>query len=80
MSFAIIQTVFGKLEKRYGSEMVEDINRTMKIIYHESGLYRLEVEEIGEYERPPMITIPEYCQKRGLPLEHQESEEVIIAG
>jgi glucosyl-3-phosphoglycerate synthase len=67
MSFAIIQTVFAKLEKRYGREMLNDVNRTMKMIRYEAGTYRLEVEEIGEYERPPMITVPEYRAKRGLP-------------
>lgn len=67
MAFAIIQTVFSKLEKRYGRAMLQDINRTMKIVRYEKGLYKLEVEEIAEFERPPMIEIPEYRQKRGPP-------------
>ncbi|HEX6387298.1 MAG TPA: glucosyl-3-phosphoglycerate synthase, partial [Anaerolineae bacterium] len=67
MSFAIIQTFFSKLERRYGHEMLQDVNRTMKSIRYESGHYHLEVEEIAELERPPMIEIPEYRQKRGLP-------------
>lgn len=76
MSFAIIQTVFAKLEKRYGRELLNDVNRTMKMIRYEAGTYRLEVEEIGEFERPPMISIPEYRAKRGLPpLENSETPE-----
>jgi glucosyl-3-phosphoglycerate synthase len=67
MAFAIIQTVFAKLEKRYGREILKDVNRTMKLIRYEAGAYKLAVEEIGEFERPPMIEIPEYCLKRGLP-------------
>ncbi len=66
MAFAIIQTMIGKLEKRYGQELLQDVNRTMKIVHYEAGHYFLEVEEIAELERPPMIEIPEYRQKRGL--------------
>jgi hypothetical protein len=47
--------------------MVEDVNRTMKSIRYEPGHYYLEVEEIAELERPPMLEVPEYRQKRGLP-------------
>jgi nucleotide-binding universal stress UspA family protein len=68
MSFAIIQTLFSKLERRYGHEMLQDVNRTMKTVRYEPGHFFLEVAEIAELERPPMIEIPEYRQKFGLPL------------
>src|ERR1700690_2425922 len=32
MSFAIIQTVMRRIEKRYGTKLLEDINKTMKLI------------------------------------------------
>lgn len=67
MAFAIVQALFSKLERRYGREMLEDVNRTMKTIRYEPGHFYLDVEEIAELERPPMIEIPEYRQKRGLP-------------
>jgi glucosyl-3-phosphoglycerate synthase len=60
MSFAIIQTVVHKLEKRYGQAMMEDVNRTMKLIRYEPGHLFLDVEEIAELERPPMVDLPEY--------------------
>ena len=61
MSFAIIQTVMRKLESRFGRAVLEDVNRSMKLIRHDSrGYYFLEVEEIAEHERPPMIDVPEY--------------------
>lgn len=60
MSFAIIQTVVRKLEKRFGRAVLEDVNRSMKIIRHNPDGYYLDVEEIAEKERPPMITLPEY--------------------
>ncbi len=63
MSFAIIQTVFRKLEKRFGRAVLEDVNRSMKFIRHDSKGYSLKVEQIAEYERPPMIEVAEYLEK-----------------
>ena len=60
MSFAIIQTVFRKLESRFGSAVLEDVNRSMKLIHYNNKGYFLEVEEIAERERPPMIEVEEY--------------------
>ena len=62
MSFAIIQTVFRKLEKRFGRAVLEDVNRSMKLIRHDNKGYSLDVEQITEYERPPMIEVPEYLK------------------
>jgi len=63
MSFTIIQTVFRKLEKRYGSHFLQDMNRTMKLIRYEPDRFFLDVEELPEQERPPLLSIPEYCQR-----------------
>jgi nucleotide-binding universal stress UspA family protein len=60
MSFVILQAVLRKLEKRYGREMVEDVNKSMKLIRYETGGYSLDVEEIMERERPPMAEVPDY--------------------
>ena len=60
MSFAIIQTVMRKLEKRFGRAVLEDVNRSMKLIRHDSKGYFLDVEEIAELERPPMLEVEEY--------------------
>ena len=62
MSFAIIQTVFRKLEKRFGRAVLDDVNRSMKLIRHDRKGYSLDVEQIAEYERPPMIEVPEYIK------------------
>ena len=66
MSFAIIQTLIHKIERRYGQEILDDVNRTMKIVRYEPGRYYLDVEEIAELERPAMADIPEYCENRGV--------------
>jgi glucosyl-3-phosphoglycerate synthase len=60
MSFAIIQTVLRKIEIRSERSILEDVNKTMKLIRHISNGYFLAVEEIAEQERPPMISLPAY--------------------
>ncbi len=64
MSFAIIQAIMLKLESRFGSAILEDVNRSMKLIRHTSRGYSLDVEELAERERPPMIGIEEYQEHR----------------
>jgi glucosyl-3-phosphoglycerate synthase len=63
MSFAIIQTVLRKLEARYERSIIEDVNKTMKLIRHANGGYFLDVELVAELERPPMISIPAYREQ-----------------
>lgn len=60
MSFAIIQTVMRRMEKRYGIKMLEDVNKTMKLIRYGQQRLLLDVDEIAELERPPMIEVTEY--------------------
>ena len=64
MSFAILQAVIRKLERRYGQTILEDVHKSMKLIRYEAGAYFLEVEEIVEHERPPMLDVPEYAQRQ----------------
>ncbi|MCK5429945.1 MAG: glucosyl-3-phosphoglycerate synthase, partial [Anaerolineales bacterium] len=60
MSFAIIQVVIQKLERRYGQGILEDVNRSMKLIRYEPGRLFLDVEELAERDRPPMAELSEY--------------------
>jgi nucleotide-binding universal stress UspA family protein len=64
MSFAILQAVIRKLEVRYGQTILEDVHKSMKLIRYEAGAYFLDVEEIVEHERPPMLHVPEYLERR----------------
>jgi glucosyl-3-phosphoglycerate synthase len=63
MSFAIIQAVIRKLEIRYGQNILENVNKTMKLIRSDEERFVLDVEEIAERERPPMIDLPEYLER-----------------
>lgn len=67
MSFAIMQVVFSRLEKRHQIRLLEEANLTMNLVRFGPNRYFLETEEIREHERQPMIRIPEYRQKVGLP-------------
>lgn len=60
MSFVILQAVLRKLESRFERPVLEEVNKTMKLIRYRGGDYSLEVEEVAEWERPPMIELPEY--------------------
>ena len=63
MSFAIIQTVLRKLESRYERSIIEDVNKTMKLIHSNRHGYFLDVEEVAERERPPMVSLPAYLKR-----------------
>ena len=63
MSFAIVQAVMKKLESRYGQRILENVNKTMKLIRYEKERFFLDIEEIAERDRPPMVEIPEYREQ-----------------
>jgi hypothetical protein len=68
MSFAIMQVVFSRLERYYSLNLLNEANRTLNLIrYAAQRRYFLEPTEIIERERPPMLELPEYRQKLGLP-------------
>ncbi|MBN1439543.1 MAG: glucosyl-3-phosphoglycerate synthase [Anaerolineales bacterium] len=64
MSFIILQAFLRKLERRYGLQLVEDVNKSMKLIRETAGIYSLDIEEIIEFERPPMAELPAYQAAR----------------
>lgn len=67
MSFAIMQVVFSRLEKRHDLQLLDQERLTMNLVrYTKRRGYFLDQDEIHEYERPPMVSIPAYRQKIGL--------------
>ena len=63
MSFAIIQTVVRRMEKRYNTKLLEDVNKTMKLIHYGEQRLLLDVEEIAELERPAMVELVQYQER-----------------
>ncbi|NDJ60510.1 MAG: glucosyl-3-phosphoglycerate synthase, partial [Chloroflexi bacterium] len=64
MSFAILQVFIARLESRYGVRLLDRANRSMKTVAHQPDRFALDVEEIGDVERPPMVTVPAYVEQR----------------
>lgn len=63
MSFAILQVFIARLERRYGIQMLDKANRSMKTIIHEPERFGLEINYIEDIERPPMLTVSEYTSR-----------------
>ncbi|GAB4551577.1 MAG: hypothetical protein OHK0023_18670 [Anaerolineae bacterium] len=63
MSFAILQVFIARLESRYGVELLQKANRSMKLVVQEADRFALDISEIGDVERPPMITLPAYLER-----------------
>lgn len=64
MSFAIIQVFMQRLEEKNIMRLLEEVNQSMKLIKHRRKAYALEVKEIRDHERPPMISVAEYQSRR----------------
>lgn len=60
MAFAIIQVVIERLGERDRIALLDEVNTSMKLIHYSPTELFLEVKEIRENERPPIVTIPEY--------------------
>jgi glucosyl-3-phosphoglycerate synthase len=66
MSFVILQAVMKRLEERRRAHLFAELGSTMKLPRSGPNELSLEVIELADAERPPMIRIPEYREKRGL--------------
>lgn len=64
MSFAILQVFMDRLGGRFDIDIMSHANRSMKMILQEPERFALELNEIGDYERPPMATLPQYRARR----------------
>lgn len=64
MAFAILQVVVQRLQEKNRIHIMDEVNRSMKLIKPHEKSYALELKPIQDRERPPMITIPEYRDKR----------------
>jgi glucosyl-3-phosphoglycerate synthase len=64
MSFVILQAVMKRLEERRRARLFAELGSTMKLPRSGRGRLSLEVIELADQERPPMIRIPEYLERR----------------
>jgi glycosyltransferase involved in cell wall biosynthesis len=61
-AFALIQVVMARVGDRAGFSLREQMNTAMKLIRTIPSL-ALDVKELREYERPPILTIPAYRRR-----------------
>ncbi|HEX2923304.1 MAG TPA: glucosyl-3-phosphoglycerate synthase [Chloroflexota bacterium] len=66
MAFTLIQVVLKRVEDQQRLRLLTDLNPSMKMIQHDRDHFYLDVKELMEQERPPMISVPEYRKLRGL--------------
>jgi glycosyltransferase involved in cell wall biosynthesis len=64
MAFAILQVALKRLGDRHRIHLLEEVNRSMKLIHYNNNRFSLEVKEIADWERPPMATVPAYLSRR----------------
>jgi glucosyl-3-phosphoglycerate synthase len=64
MSFVILQAALKRLEERRKARLFAEVGSTYKLPRSGPNRLSLEVEELADQERPPMIRIPEYAARR----------------
>jgi nucleotide-binding universal stress UspA family protein len=64
MSFVILQAVMKRLEERHRARLFPELGSTMKLPRSGPNKLSLEVIDLADQERPPMIRIPEYVERR----------------
>lgn len=68
MSFAILQVFLARIDRRHGTELMQMINPSMKLIVEEPDRFALDVVAIGDVERPPMTGLEAYLARKPMPL------------
>ncbi len=64
MSFVILQAVMKRLEERRKVRLFAELGSSIKLPRSGPNRLSLEVIELADQERPPMIRIPEYAERR----------------
>jgi glucosyl-3-phosphoglycerate synthase len=62
-AFAIVQVILTRLEDRAAISLLEEVNRSMKLIRFEKDHLSLEVKRVRDAERPPIVTIQGYLER-----------------
>ena len=63
MSFTILQAVMKRVEESHRTRLFAELGSTMKLPRSLRGRLSLEVIELADQERPPMLRIPEYVAR-----------------
>ena len=64
MAFAILQVAIRRLGDRHRMHLLEEVNRSMKLIHYDNDRFFLELKDIEDKERPALRAVPEYLARR----------------
>jgi nucleotide-binding universal stress UspA family protein/glycosyltransferase involved in cell wall biosynthesis len=64
MSFVILQAVMKRIEERRKARLFAELGSSIKLPRSGPNRLSLEVIDLADQERPPMIRIPEYAQRK----------------
>ena len=70
MSFVILQAVMKRLEERRKARLFAELGSSIKLPRSGPNYLSLEVIDLADQERPPMIRIPEYAERRSATVAH----------
>ncbi len=56
-AFAIVQVILTRLQDRARITLLEEVNRSMKLIHFDHDHLSLEVKQVQDVERPPMVNM-----------------------
>lgn len=73
--FAILQALMTRLEERRRTRLFAEATPTLKLPRASGGRLGLEIVELPDRERPPLIRIPEYLERRRSLGEHRAGGE-----
>jgi glucosyl-3-phosphoglycerate synthase len=73
MAFAILHVAMKRLGDRHRIQLLEEANRSMKLIHYENDRFFLEVKETANDERPPIALLGEYRARRARLLAEREA-------
>ncbi len=63
-AFAIVQVILTRLEDRAALSLLEEVNRSMKLIHFDKDHLSLEVKRVRDAERPPIVGVKGYLEGR----------------
>jgi nucleotide-binding universal stress UspA family protein len=64
MAYVILQGAVRKLEERHRIDLLSEVGRGMKLINTDKQRFNLEVLDIGDEVRPPIVSVPAYVERR----------------
>lgn len=63
MSFVIIQAIFERLDENQIINLLGEPSRSLKLVRDDEGRLYLDIEELYNVERPPIVTVPAYKER-----------------